>query len=318
MPSFSLSSPQPLLPLKPLRPLSLKPLIWPPFSSDLKSNDTRDNYFPPVIIDLPNRNYSPSLPLKTRKIPRIIIQTVKSKTNIPCQWLPSQRSIREIMSHWEHKIFDDHDNRELVKEICPEYLSYYDNFPYPIQRVDFVRAVYMIKYGGVYMDMDFEVLKPLDSLFENDADLYFVRSGNVGTYLTNSLMASAPGHPFWRQYLKEMTESVPLWGNFSKHLTIMSSTGPLRLTWTVKKYKPDFSYMPNKLVMPCSVCDVGKCDVSQSLLSPLKGQSWCSWDSHLLNFLLCNWRKIVVYLTFFILFAILIFILWKKGKLKFK
>ena len=254
----------------------------------------------------------PLPPAKKSKIPRIIIQTVKSKDNIPTQWLPSQASIKTIMPDWDYKLFDDVDNRNLVKEVCPFYLPYYDSFEFPIERVDFVRSVYMTKFGGVYMDSDFEVLQRLDPLFEDGSDLYFVRSGNVGKYLTNSLIASAPGHPFWEQYRQEMIKPNPWWA-FTKHFKVMCQTGPIKLSWAAAKYRPVFSYLPQKLVMPCSVCEVGRCNTEGAYLGPLEGKSWCGWDSHVLNYLLCNWRKLIVYLAILIIVAVAVYVLWKRG-----
>lgn len=221
------------------------------------------------------------------------------------------------MSHWEYKLFDDHDNRELVKEVCPEYLPYYDGFEFAIERVDFIRSVYMTKFGGLYMDCDYEVLKPLDELFEGiDLDgitsngrfplkppnMYFVKSGNIGSFLTNSFFASSPGHPFWESYRRDMIKSNPWWA-IGRHLKVMCQTGPLKLTWAVNKHltSSSFSLLPQKLIIPCSVCDVGHCDTSSSYLAPLQGSSWCGWDSHVLIYLFCNLKKLIVGLILLIL-----------------
>lgn len=246
------------------------------------------------------------------KIPRIIIQTVKSKDNIPTQWLPSQKSIKSVLSHWEYKLFDDSDNRELVKEVCPEYLPYYDTFEFAIERVDFVRSVYMTKFGGIYMDSDYEVLKPLDELFQSGSDLYFVKSGNIGTFLTNSFFASVPGHPFWDSYRRDMIKSNPWWA-VGRHLKVMCQTGPIKLTWSVNKFQPSYDLLPQKLIIPCSVCDVGHCDTSLAYLAPLQGSSWCGWDSHVLIYLFCNLKKILFGLIVLIIVIIGI-VIWLRSR----
>ena len=71
---------------------------------------------------------------------------------------------REHHPQWEHRCWNDNDNRALFEEQLPQYLELYDGFHREIYRVDFVRAAYMYVFGGVYADYDFVSVKPLDPL----------------------------------------------------------------------------------------------------------------------------------------------------------
>ena len=44
----------------------------------------------------------------------------------------------------------------------PEFLDLYDGYNSEIQRADAVRYFLLYEYGGVYADLDFESLQPLD------------------------------------------------------------------------------------------------------------------------------------------------------------
>ncbi len=61
----------------------------------------------------------------------------------------------------------------------------------------------MHHYGGVYVDLDFESIRPMDSYLEGKK-LILGRMGNntfIDHSLPNAFMASIPGHPFWIKVL---------------------------------------------------------------------------------------------------------------------
>ena len=227
-------------------------------------------------------------------VPRNIFQTWKTHT-VPKHWEESPRSIKRYMPGWNYFLSDDQDNLNIVKKYFPEYLKFYQELPYPIQRADMIRPMLLYLFGGVYIDLDFVVMKPLDPLFEV-GDLFFIQSGNTSNYMTNSFMASRAKHPFWLEYLKAITTPTPGWA-FGKHFTVMTSTGPIRLSNVIYDTSSVYSILPRKDVMPCSVCDVNNFSCRGGYLRGIQGQSWNSIDSYILNFFLCNWRSIVLYLT---------------------
>lgn len=247
-------------------------------------------------------------PTKSVRIPMVIYLTCKDKNNIPDEWKSCIPSIHEHMPDWKVVLRDDSDNEELVRTMRPDCLQKYLDFPYPIQRADFVRALYM-KAGGVYMDMDNEVISNFNNLFIEDVGLYFVHSSNVGGYVTNSFMASKANHPFWDIYIDEMMKPPPFWA-IGKHFTVMNTTGPVALTRALKSAGYIYGTLPNKLVMPCSTCEE-QCFVDESYIKPLKGQSWNGWDSAFFNFWLCNWRYVVVIVVILLLVLILSLAIYK-------
>ena len=235
------------------------------------------------------------------------MQTWKT-TKLPRGWQESQDSIKKKMPGWTYVLMTDKDNREFVMKHFPEYLHVYDNFEYPIQRADMIRPMWLYIHGGVYMDLDYVVQKPLDPLFENDADLYVVPSSNTHTYITNSLMASAPRHPFWLDYLAHMKEAPPFWA-LTKHFHVMTTTGPMALTRVLQQSRYVYSVLPQKQLIPCNVCNIGRCP-KDGYLKTIAGQSWNGWDSLSLNFILCHWEVIVTVIGLVILF----WWLWKHRK----
>ena len=237
------------------------------------------------------------------RIPKIIMQTWKDR-NIPDHWKESPISIAKHMPGWEYVLMTDDDNREFVAKHFPDFLPFYDAFPYAIQRADAIRACWLYVHGGIYMDLDFVVQKPLDPLFRSDNELYVVPSGNVPTTITNSFMASKPGCKVWLTYIEEMKKALPYWA-YGKHLKVMASTGPLCFSRSIGKWSGVYALLPSKLMMPCSVC-TPVCNTEEAYLTPLDGRSWNEWDSLALNAALCNWRALVLGVVI-ILLAILVY-----------
>ena len=71
----------------------------------------------------------------------------------------------------------DEENLDFVKTHFPDYLSLYLNLPRDIMRADVIRYMWLYIKGGVYIDLDYEAIKPFDSLFAS-GELYLVESPN--------------------------------------------------------------------------------------------------------------------------------------------
>lgn len=243
------------------------------------------------------------------KIPKIIMQTWKDK-NIPDKWKSSPKSIEKYMPDWKYILLTDQDNRDFVKKYFPDFLKYYDDFPYPIMRADAIRYLWLYKFGGIYMDLDFEVMEPLDRFFVSDIDVYLVHSSNVGSYLTNSFMASKPKCQLWLSVIEAMKKPNLSWYHMGRHMQVMNVTGPIMLTHAVIKSKVVYATLPTKLFLPCSICNIGNQDITKgAALKQLEGSSWVTYDTKFYNFFLCNWKHVVVAIILLLLILILFLIL---------
>jgi mannosyltransferase OCH1-like enzyme len=236
-------------------------------------------------------------------IPKLIMQTWKDK-DIPKKWRRSQESIKKYMGSWKYVLMTDEDNRNFVKKHFSDFLPYYDKFEYNIQRVDAVRYMWLYMYGGIYMDLDFEILKPMDDFFteRNNSEVYLVSSGNIGVYITNSFMASKPRSKLWLDVIEKMKTALP-WYYLGKHARVMNTTGPIMLTHVVTNSNHPYVRLPKNKINPCSVCDIHR-PVKDVYLKPLEGSSWASYDTNVYNYFMCNWKPLSFILTLLIIFII--------------
>ncbi len=94
---------------------------------------------------------------------------------------------------------------------------------------DYARADLLYRYGGIYMDLDVEMLRPIDDLLYNDAYMSFESSDRIEC---GSGMGARAGHPIIREICKSY-ESRPY---FKADGTWDNSTCPVRYTEVIEKH----------------------------------------------------------------------------------
>ena len=127
-------------------------------------------------------------------IPKIIHQQARSLNQVTTfskQWQDRYPDHRYIL-------WDDASARELIESKFSFFLQTYDSYPMNIQRVDASRYFILYHFGGVYADLDYEILT-------NDL-WYYLPTNKVGLvespYLynelvQNSFMSSPVNSEFW-------------------------------------------------------------------------------------------------------------------------
>lgn len=159
--------------------------------------------------------------LETKKIPKIIHQTWKTK-HIPKEFQSYHKKIKTTFKEFEHILWTDKDNRDFIEEKFSWFLPIYDGYKKNIERVDAVRYFILYEYGGIYMDLDYSVRTNFYDKLEltkiNLVESYFLKD-----CASNFLMASPP--------------KIDLWKKVFHHLILcrnkvhtFHSTGPYMLT----------------------------------------------------------------------------------------
>jgi len=160
-------------------------------------------------------------------IPKLIHQTAKT-AEVPEKWRPYQKTVQELHPDWTYKLWTDEDNLAFVTKEFPDFLDTYLKLPKNIMRADVIRYLLLYRLGGLYMDMDYEMLKPFD-LNEHECMLCWESNGEFGPgndKLAKAIMASAPGHPFFKLVIDELKAHPPL----ADDADVEASTGPALIT----------------------------------------------------------------------------------------
>lgn len=205
-------------------------------------------------------------------IPKLIHQTWKT-SEIPEKYAAYQQKLISLHPDWEYKLWTDEDNLALVKDHFPDFYETYIGFPKNIMRADAIRYMIMHKFGGMYLDLDYEMLRPFDIL-EYDLVLPYNRqrlAGDPYDGLGNCIFASVPGHPFWKYVLddlKSITDHEKAFKSLSGKPYVTSRTtleeaitGPVLLTKIYYTYKDSLNgyTLPARAEFhPPSTIDVSK------------------------------------------------------------
>lgn len=162
-------------------------------------------------------------------IPKLIHQTAKT-ADIPPKWQKFQTRLKELHPDWTYKLWTDADNLAFVAKEYPDFLRVFQGLPKNIMRADVIRYLLMYRLGGLYMDLDYEMLKPFD-LVEHDIVLPWEGGHDVEHRLIcNSIFASAPGHPFWKMAIDDLAAHPP-----NGDGPVEAATGPGFLTRIMKR-----------------------------------------------------------------------------------
>ena len=162
-------------------------------------------------------------------IPKIFHQTWKDE-NIPERWVEYRDKLLELHPDWDYCLWTDAKNEAFINKHYPRLIDRFRSYPKPVMRADVIRYAIMDQVGGVYLDLDYEFIKPFD-LNESICILPLSRSTDYGDKelrIGNCIMASKPGHPFWKVVLQDLMEYTAEIG--LDELDVEKATGPLLLT----------------------------------------------------------------------------------------
>ena len=111
---------------------------------------------------------------------------------------------------------------------------------------DYIRAKILYDNGGVYLDTDVELTKPLDDLLDND----FLISFENEVHLETAVLASCKGHPFAKMMSEfytyypyvyngkpDLTPSTPIWTNIIKKYYGLKLKNSLQKLSILDEYK---------------------------------------------------------------------------------
>lgn len=272
--------------------------------------------------------------VRSVKIPMIIMQTWKTK-EVPKHWKAGPEAIKRFMPTWEYHLLTDSENEVFVKRYFPDFWSVFSSFEYPIQKADAIRYMWFYVHGGLYLDLDLEIVRPLDDLFYNDRDLYVVRSGFMENVYTNAFIGAKPKLRVMLQCLEDMRAPYAAW-HVGKHLKVVNSTGPNMFTKAISTVKAqsvakvqgkvekgekilqddvfEVLELPSHLIIACSICDPKPCCSDGGYCRTLGGSSWSGNDTNILTFAYCNRYALGTFLLLIIFLIVVVVIIYYRRK----
>ena len=173
-------------------------------------------------------------------IPKIIHQTYKNY-DLPEIYKMCQTEIKNLHSDFQYCFYTDNDMDNLIKNEFSKYYEKFNELPRTIMKIDMFRYFLMYKYGGLYVDMDYLMLKQFNMLNEkvvlpcNRED-----ENNEPICLGNCIFASQPNHQFWKSLIDTLftIDRTKLEYNIDKNIDgNILGTGPMFVFEMWRKYK---------------------------------------------------------------------------------
>jgi len=165
-------------------------------------------------------------------IPKIIHQ-IWLGSELPEKFKPLVKSWEKMHPHWEYHLWDD----EAVKH--HQFFSYrleklFEKATNYGMKSDILRIDLLYQYGGVYIDIDFECLKPLDPLHHTPSCKFYSALLGKDGVIANAFIGSVPKHIILRALLHkfqriQQTECLSA-------QDVMQLTGPYAFTQVINQF----------------------------------------------------------------------------------
>lgn len=166
-------------------------------------------------------------------IPKIIYQTWKSNS-LPPNYGYWRDSFRRVNPDFQILLWTDSDNLAFVREYFPGILDLYSAFPREIFRVDLIRPLFLLQFGGYYFDLDCEAIHPIGDRWGSKA-VVLGRMGDHDNFphsLPNATLGSLPGEIFWLVYVGYIIDAAS-----SRTLRELEVVGPETITGPIALWR---------------------------------------------------------------------------------
>ena len=178
-------------------------------------------------------------------IPKKIHQIWLGSKPLPKKYLRWMNSWKKHNNGWEYKLW----NEDNIKELQIKGFNIYSNELNPGYRSDIVRYVVLNKYGGIYVDTDFECIKSIPNELLNYKFVSCLIFGNKPS-IANGMMMSTPGFIL----IKNILESIKKDNYVNDISKIIENSGPEILTKQyfslIKEIAEDTLILPSNYFYP--------------------------------------------------------------------
>lgn len=181
-----------------------------------------------LLRELYNKNYvTQVMPVTEPKIPKIIHQ-IWLGSPFPERYKRWQKTWKDKHPDWQYKLWTDSDvaafkltNQELFDQ-ATNYGEKSDIFRYEI----------LYRYGGLYIDIDFAALNPLDFLHHRYDFYSCLLPPDSHLQCGIGILAAKPEHPLFKKIIDVLHDHT-------RHKDILARTGPTFFTNILLQELPD-------------------------------------------------------------------------------
>lgn len=172
-------------------------------------------------------------------VPRVIYQTWFTDRLAPCVQA-QQRAMMLNNPGFEHRIFDDDAMEAYVHANAGQRTAQaFDALTIGAQKADLWRYIVLYCNGGIYLDMDSNITRPLSELLRADDQVIVSREGSKAAQsgdLTQWMLIFRAGHPVLRAVINAAVDDILKQGPAHSHERVSVQTGPKAFTTAVQQH----------------------------------------------------------------------------------
>jgi len=169
-------------------------------------------------------------------IPRIIWQTnYTDKVALPVK--VNYDVNRHFAREYEfrllcHEARDRYMSENADERTCHAYSRLTDG----AAQADLWRLVTLYREGGIYLDIDACLVRPLYSFLEKKKQLFICSHAD---HVTNYMMATVPGNPIFRDAIQKVVDNIELSPEQRRGMSVFDITGPR----AIRAVLPGYDYI---------------------------------------------------------------------------
>jgi mannosyltransferase OCH1-like enzyme len=269
-------------------------------------------------------------------VPKIIHQIwYQGQDLIPRDLKKKSEKIKKKHPTWQYILWDN-DRIQTYFKSDKVILDTYNKLEFLHQKVDFIRYCIIYNFGGVYLDMDITILKPIDNVINKihhnnsnqpdiECTLSYLKLNSIESYIccgyskciNNAVIIANPQSNFINTLINEIIQNKGLgkWYEPTDSFRINRTTGPMMVTkmynmYLQKKQKKRVNILHWSYFEPCTLGDL--CDIkSNTVAIHHHHTTWISKNITNLVYYYFKYKTTIVVMVVGLLMTILTYVIYK-------
>lgn len=165
-------------------------------------------------------------------ISKYVFQSWKTR-DLPQKMIEHRNAMISLNPSYIYELYIDEDMDRFVDMYYSGIIAEcYHKLNIIVSKVDFWRYLVLYKFGGIYLDMDSEIARPLDSLIRETDKAIITMEGNPYFFVQWCMMFEA-GHPILKSVIEVVVDNII---NNKYPNDVHKMTGPSAFTEGIQKY----------------------------------------------------------------------------------